>query len=225
MPRTKRLIEEIASLVENIWTLVAETVSYEQIKSFPLRGVQPQTMVSMLSLASRLWLIGWFSLCFWLMAHRAPTPADWRVYVFLGENCVISQHYTLPLRELHAQYAAQGVDFVGLFPNGYSTEAGIAAFEAKYQLPFALQKDSAQAMTQRFGVKVTPEVVVYDVAHDTVRYQGRIDDQYARVGRRRLHPTTAELADALAALTQGQPVPVARQPAVGCFITQISTCR
>jgi hypothetical protein len=148
-----------------------------------------------------------------------------KVYVFLGENCVISRHYTALLRELHGQYADQGVQFLGVFPNGYSTEAGIAAFQEKYLIPFGLQKDSAQVLTRRFQATVTPEVVVWDEESQSVRYQGRLDDQYARVGRRRLQPTQSELVDVLAAWREDRPIAVAHAPAVGCFITQIPACK
>jgi len=173
------------------------------------------------------------ALCFrfvlgWLLWLPLPLSAqsipDFQVYVFLGENCLISRHYTPLLRELHRQYADHGVEFVGLFPNGYSTQAGIEAFQTKFEVPFPLHRDSTQAITRRFGVTVTPEVVIWDVKSKVVRYQGRIDNQYARVGRRRLKPTTHELSEALAALAQGEPVPLQAAPPVGCLITQIATC-
>lgn len=147
------------------------------------------------------------------------------VYVFMGEKCVICRHYTLQLKALDAQYKEQGIRFVGVFSNGYSTEAGMAAFREKYGLEFEFVLDEEQKLMQELGAKITPEVYVYHHATDQVLYQGRIDDQYVRVGRRRPAPTTAELADVLSALAQGKTVETASAPAVGCFITQMAVCK
>ena len=57
------------------------------------------------------------------------------VYVFLHESCVISQYYTLPLRELHEEYANENIQFIGLFPNFSSKPNQIETFKEKYQIP------------------------------------------------------------------------------------------
>ena len=63
------------------------------------------------------------------------------VYVFLHESCVIRQYYTLPLRELHEEYANESVQFIGLFPNFSSKPKQIETFKKKYQIPFELKTD------------------------------------------------------------------------------------
>lgn len=146
------------------------------------------------------------------------------VYFFLGERCIISQNFTSEMRRIHQTFASDHVQFVGLFPNGYSTPEGIQAFQEKYLIPFPLSIDEGQKMTQQFQVQVTPEVVVYQADTDQILYQGRINDQYFRVGRRRPQATTAELFDALQSVAQGQPIAVPKTTAIGCFITQISQC-
>ena len=54
--------------------------------------------------------------------------APHKVYVFLGETCPVSRHYTLTLRNLHAQYASEELEFIGVFPNRLSTPTAIAAY-------------------------------------------------------------------------------------------------
>jgi hypothetical protein len=49
-------------------------------------------------------------------------------------------------------------------------------------------------------------------------YRGRIDDRYVDLGVERPKATTRDLADALAAVVSGKPVPQAVTQAVGCFI-------
>ncbi|MEL6971006.1 MAG: redoxin domain-containing protein [Bacteroidota bacterium] len=145
--------------------------------------------------------------------------AKFKVYVFLSEECIISQSYALELRELHEQYASSELEFIGVFSNPASNPEKMAAFKGKYQFPFSFLHDRQQRLMDQFEVELTPEVVVYDAEREEVRYQGRIDNTFYRVGRRRSVTTTADLADALQALQNQQPVPLTFTPTVGCFIT------
>ena len=140
------------------------------------------------------------------------------VYVFLADTCPISQAATLPLRELHQQYASQGIQFVGVFPAAETTPAALAEFAKTYQVPFALQADPGHQLTARLHARVTPEAVVVGSDGRTTLYQGRLNDAYASLGQHRPVVRHHELADALAAVTAGRPVAVPRTEPVGCFI-------
>lgn len=154
-------------------------------------------------------------------AKLHQTPQDnITVYVFLHEACIISQYYTLPLRQLYETYANEHTQFIGLFPNAYASREKIAAFKKTYQIPFILQMDHEQTKTKELGVTVTPEVVVYNESKAEIIYQGRISDAYARVGQRKRVSSTSELADVLQALANKQPVEVPNMPAIGCLITK-----
>ncbi|RYY13462.1 MAG: redoxin domain-containing protein [Cytophagaceae bacterium] len=151
---------------------------------------------------------------------RPAPPRQQRVtvYVFLAETCPISQQATLPLRELHARYAAQGVRLVGVFPGSTATAASLSEFGRKYAVPFPLQLDPGQKLTRRLKARITPEAVVVAADGHTILYQGRLNDQYAALGERRSLSQHHELADALADLAAGRPVAVPRTEAIGCFI-------
>ncbi|MEO1260237.1 MAG: hypothetical protein AAFZ15_15690 [Bacteroidota bacterium] len=140
------------------------------------------------------------------------------VYIFLHEDCLISQYYTLPLRKMHEEYAGEKIQFVGLFPNFSSKPDKMEAFKETYQVPFDLKTDYYHHKTEAFGATVTPEVVVFDESANEILYKGRIDDAYARVGKRKRITTTSELEDVLEAIANERPVSVASAPAVGCFI-------
>ena len=142
------------------------------------------------------------------------------VYVFLHESCVISQYYTLPLREMHQEYAHEQIQFVGLFPNSSSKYSKIQAFKKNYQIPFELKTDYNHTLTEALGATVTPEVVVYHEAQKKILYKGRIDDAYARVGQKKRVISTSELKDALEAIRNKQPIPISETKAVGCFINK-----
>ena len=155
---------------------------------------------------------------FFPQVYPVQEPA-YKVYVFLSEECVISKSYALELRELHEQYAGVDFQFIGVFSNPASNPEKMAAFKSQYQFPFAFQHDWQQRLMDQFGVELTPEVVIYDTQRQEVRYQGRIDNTFYRVGRRRRVTTTADLADALQALQTEEPVPLVSTPTVGCYIT------
>lgn len=144
---------------------------------------------------------------------------EYRVYVFLSEECIISQSYALELRELHHEYDGTQFEFVGVFSNPASSPGKMAAFKEKYDFPFSFQHDRRQEIMDRYQVAHTPEVVVLDVSEEEVVYQGRIDNTFYRVGRRRQVTTSTELADVLAALRLGQDAPVTSTTTVGCIIT------
>ena len=112
-----------------------------------------------------------------------PPQRSIEVYVFMGEECIISQYYTLTLKQLWKDYADESIHFKGLFPNPSSCPKKIRAFQEKYELPFSLSLDLQQEQMHRFGVKVTPEVVVFDKGQSKILYQGRIDNTYFRIGR------------------------------------------
>lgn len=152
-----------------------------------------------------------------LSAQVATGPT--KVYIFLHEDCLISQHYTLSLRKLYQEYASEKILFEGIFPNSSSTDLGLEVFRQKYGVPFPLWLDEGQKLTEKFGAKVTPEVVV--VQNGTVAYQGRIDDTYFRVGKKRRVTTSSELKDVLEAIRGGQAVTTPSVSAVGCFITDL----
>jgi len=151
---------------------------------------------------------------------RMTTPPgdSLTVYLFLLEDCKITQAYTDRLGELCREFAGPGMGFIGLFPNPVSDEATIDAFATRYGLPFPCTLEGAMARARDFRVRVTPEVVVYDERARAVRYQGRIDDLFVRVGKRRRVVGSHDLRDALLALKEGRPLERQRTPAVGCLL-------
>ncbi len=161
------------------------------------------------------------ALALFLFTSFAPSPSLHIIYIFMGEQCVISQNYTLRLRQLHDSYAGEDVQFVGVFPNNYSDSESIKAFKEKYQLPFKVELDKAHLKVVEFDVKVTPEVVVFKVDDQQVVYQGRIDNAYFRIGQRRTLTTTSELEEVLEAIKNGEKKEFEFKQAVGCFLTPV----
>lgn len=152
-----------------------------------------------------------------------PDSERYTVYLFLGEECIISQQYTLLLKRLHSEYANSELNFIGLFPNPSSNLEKMAKFQEQYALPFELKLDPLQHKMDEFQVKVTPEVVVFDRLKIEVLYQGRIDNTFFRVGKKRTITTTSELEDVLVSIKEKQPIVSPKTIAVGCFITPLDS--
>jgi peroxiredoxin len=142
------------------------------------------------------------------------------VYVFLHDDCLISQFYTLELTRLYNTYRAQKVGFVGYFPNSTSTSEQIDSFATDYKITFPLLPDYTKEHTRKFGITVTPEVAVWDHRSDQMIYRGRIDDSYVRVGKRKTHPQNRDLENIIDSwlLNQNSGTLVQTQ-AIGCFIS------
>jgi len=158
-----------------------------------------------------------FFLSFFLSAQEFDTR--YTVYYFLGEDCKICQYYSPTINALDTIYTSDSLSFVGLFPNRYSTEKGISAFQEKHKIGFELKREYFGTKTKQFGVTITPEVVVYDNHEEKVLYKGRIDDSYHKLGRRRQVITSEELKDVLAAIVGGMEITTLPTPSIGCYIT------
>lgn len=141
------------------------------------------------------------------------------VYIFLHDDCVISQFYTPELARLYETYRSKKVGFIGYFPNFSSKPEKIKAFGEIYHIAFPLKQDYYKDWTRKFEIKVTPEVAVWDHRSGRLIYRGRIDDSYVRVGKRRLHPQNHDLEDSIKGwLLNENPEHMVQTQAIGCFI-------
>jgi len=152
-----------------------------------------------------------------LMAQQSKTK--YTVYYFLGEDCKICQYYSPLMNQLDETFSSDSLSFVGLFPNRYSTEQGISDFKEKHKLNFELKREYFGTKTKRFGVTITPEVVVYNEVEQKVLYKGRIDNSYFKIGRQRRVVTSSELEDVLTSISKGASITTQTEPAIGCYIT------
>lgn len=140
------------------------------------------------------------------------------VYLFLLDECVICHSYMPLINELFLDYQSEDIQFVGIFPNTSSKYAGIEKFKQTHDIQFVLKTDHYKKLSRYFDVKVTPEVVVYRHRDQQILYQGRIDNNFVQIGKRRRVVTTHELANALQSIVENQVIEVKNTESVGCFI-------
>lgn len=155
------------------------------------------------------------------LIFNSPESVDenkYTAYIFLHESCLISQFYSIHLRDLEEKFDKDNIHFVGVFPNSSTSLEAIDEFKVTYKLNFEMIKDEDQSLTKKLGAQVTPEVVVVNDSDGEKVYQGRIDDSYFRVGKRRTVKTTNELQDVFQSLQNKEKVSTEWKEAIGCFI-------
>ena len=139
------------------------------------------------------------------------------LYLFLLDDCVICQDYTPLVNQLHKEYG-EDVTFIGLFPNFSSKPDKIERFRQTYGISFELKTDYYKTIAAELEATITPEVVLYNVTTGQKLYQGRIDNKFVKLGRRRSVVTEHNLSDALAAAIMNTRRPSPTTTAVGCYI-------
>jgi peroxiredoxin len=141
------------------------------------------------------------------------------VVCFLGAECPLARLYGPRLQQLADEFETQGVWFVGINSNRQDSMSDVEDYVAEHEITFPVAKDYDNHVADQFGAHRTPEVFVID-EDLTVRYRGRIDDQYLP-GIVRSEPSREDLRVALEELLSGEPVSVPSAEATGCRIGRV----
>lgn len=136
------------------------------------------------------------------------------VFCFLAIDCPVSQQYLPRLKQLSDKYQKQGVRFYGIYPNRRVHVVKMAQHAHDQDIPFPVFLDGEQRLAKLLDVEVTPEVVVLDADWEK-KYQGAIDDQFKKRGRRR-EANEAYLEQAIGEVLAGESVSVDYRPPSGC---------
>ncbi|HEY2784710.1 MAG TPA: redoxin domain-containing protein [Fimbriiglobus sp.] len=151
----------------------------------------------------------------WVLADRTRDSKG-TVVVFLAAGCPVSTAYVPRLSELYKKYSPKGITFVAVYSHPTDEPADIVKHGKDTALPFPAVRDADRAVARKFAVVRLPTVAFLDSTR-TVRYAGRIDDQYSpNVARAK--QGTSELASALSAYVDGQEIRVPYAPAAGCLL-------
>jgi peroxiredoxin len=140
------------------------------------------------------------------------------VVVFVGTECPVGNAYVPTLNALHAEYGPKGVALVGVNSNAHDGPAAVAKHAKEYGVTFPVLKDADGAVAARFRADRLATAFVLDAAR-TVRYRGRIDDQFER-GVKRAKATATDLRDALNAVLAGKDVTRPATEVVACPINR-----
>jgi hypothetical protein len=142
------------------------------------------------------------------------------VLIFTRTDCPISNRSAPAVGALCDRFQPLGVDFFLVYVDPRQDGDRIRRHLKEYHYTCPAIRDPYHSLAAECKATVTPEAVVFD-AQRAVVYQGRIDDLYADFGEPRTSATTHELADALEAIVNGEPVAQPRTKAIGCYISDL----
>ncbi len=159
--------------------------------------------------------------------HKLSDYAQSRVLavVFTCDHCPIAQVYERRIEQLYDDYGTRGVAVVAIQGNDPkaltideldSSDMSDTLDEMKARFawkhlhyPYLYDGDT-QSVTRAYGPQATPHVFIFDQSRH-LQYEGRIDDNY-RVEKVK----SQDARNAIEALLQGKPVPVAHTAVFGC---------
>ncbi len=147
------------------------------------------------------------------------SQSQYKVYFFLLEDCKISQAYISEIKRIEKEFANDSIRFVALFPNATSTEQSVLTFNKRYKLPMLCKQDVQRMVADQYQISVLPEVVVINETQHQKLYQGRIDNLFVAIGKRRKKATTFDLKEVLKGIVSGQQLPYRKTAAIGCFLS------
>ena len=162
-----------------------------------------------------------FALLFGYVSHPIFAQGKYKVYFFLLEECKITQAYVKEINRLKKEYDCDSIAFKAFFPSPSSEINLVEKFMEEYQIDLNYEMDELQVAASKFDITVMPEVVLYDESKMKVLYQGRIDNLFAKIGKRRSRATTHELNDCLESIRNGKLINPFRTNAIGCFLTRL----
>ncbi|MBC8002155.1 MAG: redoxin domain-containing protein [Opitutaceae bacterium] len=137
------------------------------------------------------------------------------VLIFIERECPIANSYAPEINRIVRDYPGFAFYLIQVDPDLTTADARKHATEYALQAPVII--DRRHELARLSGARVTPEAAVFSPSGSLV-YLGRIDDKFAGFGKSRVEATQRDLRGALTAIASGQPVPVARTKAIGCYI-------
>lgn len=144
-----------------------------------------------------------------------PAEKAASVLIFFCQDCPISNSYAQEINRISASYTNFAFYIVQVDPDLTSAAARDHAKEYDLRAPVLL--DPQHRLVKLAKAKVTPEAVVFGKKGELL-YRGRIDDQFAALGKKRGAITQHDLRDALDKITAGKKVKPKETKAVGCSI-------
>ncbi len=136
--------------------------------------------------------------------------------VFIGIGCPISQRYIPTLNTLYKEAKQKNVAFYGVISDQKASWKEAKEFADQFDIKFPILFDSNGDLAQRLQPTAVPESFVID-KNDTMIYHGRINDQYATIGKFNSKVRSADLQLAIHSVANKLPMPYAYKKAVGCI--------
>ncbi|MCP5105002.1 MAG: thioredoxin family protein [bacterium] len=137
------------------------------------------------------------------------------VILYVATRCPVSNAYNKRMNDLHKEFKAKNIAFVGINSNKMEDAAEVKKHAKESGLTFPILKDIGNVVADTFEASVTPEVYVANKDGELL-YHGRIDDS-----RRESGVTSRDLHNALTEILAGKAVSVKETKAFGCSVKRV----
>ena len=139
------------------------------------------------------------------------------VLLFVSRECPVANGYQPAIRKLTETYSAKGFTFFQIHPDPDTTVKQAKKHVEDFEIKSSVVIDADQAIAKSVKAKITPEAFVISKS-GAVLYRGRIDDSWARYGRRKTEGLSYDLKNALEDVLANREVKVKETKALGCHI-------
>jgi len=143
------------------------------------------------------------------------------VLVFMIHDCPIANSYIPALNRLYDSFEPRGIRFLLLQADPQITLEQAREHAQKYEIKVPVVLDAEHFWVNRAGATKSPQAVVLS-PNGNILYSGRLDDQYAGLGKRRMQTTSHDLSDAIEAILASRPIPRTNTEPIGCDIPGLS---
>lgn len=141
------------------------------------------------------------------------------VIMFISNHCPFVKHVNSMLAKLAKEYKSKGIDFVAIgsnnienYPQDGPEFMKKLAIDEDFIFPYLY--DQTQAIAKAYNAACTPDFYLFDAQLKLV-YRGQLDS--SRPGND-IPVTGEDLANALNALLNNQPISEDQKPSIGCNI-------
>lgn len=141
---------------------------------------------------------------------------DAYVLTFVTVDCPVAQRYLPVLEQFHQEFSPR-VQFIAVNVGPEDTIQDAAYLAITHNVSFPIVKDFAGDLSRSLGVDRTAMTVVLDT-NRTLRYRGRVNDQY-RLSGVRPEASREDLRLAIQSVLAGEAVETSTTQVDGCAIT------
>lgn len=142
------------------------------------------------------------------------------VVVFLSVECPISNGCLPELNQLAEKYAARGLECYGVISGSSATRRESVAHSKEYSIGFPVLFDASSAIRRALQPTHTPHAFVISDAGQ-VLYSGRVNDEYASIGRKKSQAGRSYVREAVQASLSRQTVSIPQTEPIGCLLESL----
>lgn len=150
-------------------------------------------------------------------AQQADSQKSVFVYISFSEVCPLCIEMVPTLRSL-IQHNERWCEFTFILTNSNVNKQKLNKLLKEFPVKPKLVYDSNKTISKRFGLTVTPEVVVENDYNEIV-YSGAIDDRFIDFGKSKKHSIVPYLSNALEEIFEGKKPQIVSTKAFGCYIS------